>query len=665
MIQTGVVGTCRVLAETIRGSRRLGIKAGAASRAKDVPNSSKRLDAIPWPTPHSKNMFRFVKSLFSSMSLERKCLLFFGAAVVILMCGAFCVQLILADRYVSRITQQQARDAAAAELVLLHCRAQVATEVSQDRASEIQETITKLQSQLFGDELDFAILGLEEQGRFDNMKAPMVPVDESELALVADMEPRYRMRMQRLMEGETIDLSAQIDLADDAAMSRMGFNNYSIFHEEGPVDGRYLYYMPIFITHDCMPCHAPLGKSLALSEGIDPVERVAEMPYRVMRVQMPDKEIVSDMQFARAVVVAMTMLIIAVTLFVLHAIVRYLVLQPLLHLRDVSDAITHGNTNLRASIDTEDEFRELADAFNRMLRHLTETQSQLQMVNRELDARVDQFAQLNLQLYEANRLKTDFLANMSHELRTPLNSIIGFSEVLQGIDSLSDKQRRYASNIQKSGRLLLEMINDILDLAKVEAGKMAVRRSDFSLPRLVNAQIDMIASLSEDKNIALTVDIPDDLPEAYQDPNKLGQILNNLLSNAIKFTPEGGMITVAIDDMLNGHFRLSVTDTGVGIAQEDHPVIFQKFRQSRKLLDGDGLTREFAGTGLGLSIVKELAILLGGEVDFESELGRGSTFQVTLPFRLSDHHLEDSPLGDVVGASATENVADSQWPRSA
>lgn len=236
----------------------------------------------------------------------------------------------------------------------------------------------------------------------------------------------------------------------------------------------------------------------------------------------------------------------------------------------------------------------------------------------------------------ANQAKSDFLANMSHELRTPLNSIIGFSEVLQGIDSLDDKQRRYASNIQKSGRLLLEMINDILDLAKVEAGKMEVKRSEFDLGKLVSAQCDMIHSLSEDKNISLSVEMPDHLPHAYQDPNKLGQIINNLLSNAIKFTPEGGMITVGVSDLDNGRFKLQITDTGVGIADDDQPIIFQKFRQSHKVLDGDGLTREFAGTGLGLSIVRELAKLLGGEVDFESELGRGSSFWAILPWRLSD-----------------------------
>jgi signal transduction histidine kinase len=433
------------------------------------------------------------------------------------------------------------------------------------------------------------------------------------------------------------DVSTPLDLGENEPMSQVGPSLASpVYSEEGPIDGRYIYYTPIPFTLDrCMGCHSPKQSKLA-ADGEDSRRLATEYPFRVVKVTMPYKQTHDQTTAIRAIVVALGMLIVAVTLFFLHAIVRHLVLYPMYHLRDVSDAITHGDTNQRATIETEDEFRELADAFNRMLRHLTETQDQIQEVNKELDARVDQLAQLNLQLYEANRLKSDFLANMSHELRTPLNSIIGFSEVLQGIDALDDKQRRYASNIQKSGRLLLEMINDILDLAKVEAGKMEVKRSEFDLSRLVSAQCDMIHALSEDKNISLSVEMPEGLPKAYQDPNKLGQIVNNLLSNAIKFTPEGGMITVRVYDLANGRFKLLVSDTGVGIAEEDQAIIFQKFRQSHKVLDGEGLTREFAGTGLGLSIVKELAKLLGGEVDFESELGRGSSFWVILPWRLSD-----------------------------
>ncbi|MCM2370367.1 sensor histidine kinase [Aporhodopirellula aestuarii] len=589
-------------------------------------------------------MLRFLQGLFSSMSLERKCLLFFGSALVVLMCGSFCVVLLLADRFVSMTTQQQARDVAATEMMLLHTNAIYNENVSSEDQDLRRQQVEALRSQLLSEDIEFDILGLEDPHPFDNLVPPKPPASEAERQLLEELEPLFRARMASRLAGDQAGLAQAVNLADDAAMSRIGPGNRPLFKSIGPVQGRYVYYEPVFITQDCIACHTPTGASITLSPDVDPETRAAQLPFRVKRVSMPDEKILNDTTQIRATVVAMAMLIVAVTLFVLHAIVRYLVLQPLLHLRDVSDAITHGDTNQRAVIDTEDEFRELADAFNRMLRHLTETQTQLQSVNRELDARVDQFAQLNLQLYEANRLKTDFLANMSHELRTPLNSIIGFSEVLQGIDSLEDKQRRYATNIQKSGRLLLEMINDILDLAKVEAGKMEVRRSEFKLSRLISAQCDMIQSLSEDKNISLSVDVPEDLPVAYQDPNKFGQIINNLLSNAIKFTPEGGMITVKVVDWEDGYFRMSVTDTGVGIAEEDQPIIFQKFRQSKKVLDGDGLTREFAGTGLGLSIVKELAILLGGEIDFQSELGRGSTFWVTLPYRLGEQDYDDSPI---------------------
>ena len=150
-----------------------------------------------------------------------------------------------------------------------------------------------------------------------------------------------------------------------------------------------------------------------------------------------------------------------------------------------------------------------------------------------------------MRLYELNRLKSDFLATMSHELRTPLNSIIGFSDVLGSINSLDDKQQRYVQNIQKSGRVLLDMINDILDLAKIESGKMELQLADFRIEDAIAAQCDMARPLTERKNIDLEIDIEPELPELFQDQGKVQQILNNLLSNAIKFTPEGGRIVVS------------------------------------------------------------------------------------------------------------------------
>lgn len=587
-------------------------------------------------------MIRLLQGLFASMSLERKCLLFFGSALSVLMCCAFFVVQKLGKELVKNTTRQRAQDYGAGALDRIHADAEWANQFSDDNIDAIRQRVQGTHQLFLKGELEFKILGLEDQFRFDNLPPANQPADEHERLRLVDLESQYRIQLAQRIAEDRPNVTRPLDLGENESMSRIGLGaSAPVFKDFGPVDDRYIYYKPVFPNVNCIGCHQILDSNKSLSPDmsspdLDPVAEAALYPFRVVRVSMPYHDTQETTTWIRAIIIALAMLIVAVTLFVLHAIVRYLVLQPLYHLRDVSDAITHGDTNQRAALDTEDEFRELADAFNRMLRHLTETQDQIQEVNQELDGRVDQLAQLNLQLYEANRLKSDFLANMSHELRTPLNSIIGFSDVLQGIESLDDKQRRYAENIQKSGRLLLEMINDILDLAKVEAGKMEVRRSEFDLSRLVSAQCDMIQSLSEEKNISVSVDVSDEFQPAVQDPNKLGQILNNLLSNAIKFTPQGGMITVRAADLLDGRFRLQVTDTGVGIAEEDQSIIFQKFRQSRKVLDGEGLTREFAGTGLGLSIVKELAKLLGGEVAFESELGRGSTFWVVLPWRLSD-----------------------------
>src|SRR5256886_5934724 len=155
-------------------------------------------------------------------------------------------------------------------------------------------------------------------------------------------------------------------------------------------------------------------------------------------------------------------------------IVRYLIVMPVKHLKEVSDAYAAGELNVRSEIQTGDEFEDLSHAFNRMLRNLVSMQDQWRKVNADLDHKVDELAQANMALYESNRLKSDFLATMSHELRTPLNSILGFSDVLIGGDTLTDKQQRWIRNIRTSGEKLLSLINDILDLAKIEAGKMQV-----------------------------------------------------------------------------------------------------------------------------------------------------------------------------------------------
>jgi signal transduction histidine kinase len=210
---------------------------------------------------------------------------------------------------------------------------------------------------------------------------------------------------------------------------------------------------------------------------------------------------------------------------------------------------------------------------------------------------------------------------------------------------LDDKQKRYVKNIQTSGKVLLEMINDILDLAKIESGKMEVRLSDFSVAPVLHAQCDMARPLSERKNIDLTCEVEPGLPDMFQDQAKVQQILNNLLSNAIKFTPEGGRITVTAKRADPEELLLSVADTGVGISEEDQVSIFEKFRQGKSVLTGgDAMTREYSGTGLGLSIVKELCKLLGGEISLVSELGKGSEFTVRLPWSRTEQPRLDAAL---------------------
>jgi len=401
----------------------------------------------------------------------------------------------------------------------------------------------------------------------------------------------------------------------------------------------YNYYQPVYATKEsCFNCHRSNGKSgLNLLSGTGPVLEKGGL-IGVIKVILPDSDTERAINWNRAILLATAIITVFFAMIAAYIIVRYIIVKPLRHLREISDEVSRGQFDARADIHTGDEFEDLAKAFNKMLRHLVSTQEDLRQSNINLDLKVDELAQLNMRLYEMNRLKGDFMATMSHELRTPLNSIIGFSDVLSSIKSLDEKQQRYVGNIQKSGRMLLDMINDILDLAKIESGKMELKLSEFTIEQVIQTQCDMARPLAERKNIDLTCAYDPDLAPLYQDVVKVQQILNNLLSNAIKFTPEGGRITVAAArEEETDTLVLSVTDNGVGIAPEDQTAIFEKFRQGAQVLArGDAMTREFSGTGLGLSIVKELCKLLGGEISLHSELGQGSVFTVRLPWTRTD-----------------------------
>jgi two-component system sensor histidine kinase BarA len=423
---------------------------------------------------------------------------------------------------------------------------------------------------------------------------------------------------------------------DESRFRERGFSDRYVDEENG---GRsYQYYQPMYAKDSCVNCH----KYMLSGGGRRPNLQAGDL-MAIVRITTDYGPTAAEVAKNQALLWTAAIVVGFVSMFSLWAVVRYVIVKPVTHLRDVANAVREGDIEQRASIRTGDEFEELGAAFNRMLRQLLSQQSDLRQSKSELDERLDELAQANMRLYEMNRLKSDFLATVSHELRTPLNSILGFSDVLSGVRALDDKQLRYVGNIQRSGRMLLEMINDILDLAKVESGKMEIRLGEFKIGSLIAAQCEMARPLAEKKNIDLDCDTSSTLPVLRQDQAKVQQILNNLLSNAIKFTPEGGRILVAAERDDLGDLRLKVTDTGIGISPDEQQLVFEKFRQgSGGHHDGDAMTREYSGTGLGLSIVRELCRLLGGDVSLESELGKGSTFTVRLPWRLEEAAKIDS-----------------------
>jgi len=254
------------------------------------------------------------------------------------------------------------------------------------------------------------------------------------------------------------------------------------------------------------------------------------------------------------------------------------------------------------------------------------TQSALAIQNARLFREIEDKGR---QLEEANQHKSEFLANMSHELRTPLNAIIGFSEVLHErmFGEVNEKQAEYLQDIISSGRHLLSLINDILDLSKIEAGRMELELASFDMPLALQNAMTLVRERADRHGIALSVAVDERLGAFVGDERKIKQILLNLLSNAVKFTPEGGRISVKAMPA-DGSVEISVTDTGIGIAPEDQEAIFEEFRQV-----GTDYARKREGTGLGLTLTKKFAEMHGGKIWVKSEVGKGSTFTFTLPVR--------------------------------
>ena len=302
------------------------------------------------------------------------------------------------------------------------------------------------------------------------------------------------------------------------------------------------------------------------------------------------------------------------------------ILPPLQTLRQGVERIGSGDLGFRLTVKTGDELERLAEEFNRMTARLQEAYAGLEQ---KVAERTQELVTLNRELDQANRLKSQFLANVSHELRTPMNAIIGFTRLVMRKTEGQIPTLQHA-NLQKviiSAEHLLNLINGLLDLSKIEAGRMEVSAAKFDVGEVVRASLAAIEPVIKPDRVRVVADVEPTLPLVTTDRDKLKQILLNLLSNAAKFTDEGAIRVSA--RQIGSTLVLAVSDTGIGMPREALGYIFEEFRQ----VDMSS-TRRHGGTGLGLSIVRKLAHLLGGEVTVQSELGKGSTFTITLPLAL-------------------------------
>jgi len=442
----------------------------------------------------------------------------------------------------------------------------------------------------------------------------------------------------------------------DASISKLDQRAFSYFNDEPRGDfferrsrredgtTNYRYALGLFPDQSCLRCHTnfpPPAVQSALSTTA-PTTRAGggEQLVGILTVDLPSHVNTQQRLLNQVFLLSAGLFAGTLAILVFYVITTRLILQPVRVLQETAEKVSKGDLDIRSDISTGDEFQQLSETFNTMLANLKTSADQLRAVNKSLDLRLGQLAESNVALYESNRLKSEFLANVSHELRTPLNSILGFADLLRDTLNPADpKSVRYVQNILTSGKNLLELINDLLDLAKIEAGRMDVRSEPISLPDLLEGLVNLLKPLTATKNLNIAASVAADSPILQSDPAKVQQILYNFLSNAIKFSPQGGLIELTARPKDDHTMLISVTDQGPGIDQEKQAMIFEKFRQ----IDGS-VTRQHSGTGLGLAISKELTNLLGGTIGLISRPGEGATFWVALPSKI------DASTADVRGS---------------
>lgn len=406
---------------------------------------------------------------------------------------------------------------------------------------------------------------------------------------------------------------------------------------------------PILNEKDCYHCH---GSSKKVLGGIV-VRLDAERTYAQVVAQRN-----------RTITIVMVLIPIAVVL--IYIMVNKLVRQPVESLADKAKRFAEGDMSISVDVKTEDEIGILGKTFNYMVESVSSFSKKLEEEVKRKTALLNERTRLltlleraNKDLRELDKLKSTFLANMSHELRTPMNAIIGYTDLLiDGVDGpINEDQEKSLRKVANNARHLLQLINDVLDISKIEAGKMKLSPKEIDLKWLVEAVLHTFEPQMNLKGLKLTIDIPDGLALIYGDEDRIKEIFINLLSNAVKFTNQGGIkISAKISErgVKPGEpplfMEICVEDTGIGIKEDDLGKIFDKFVQADLTT-----VRQYEGTGLGLSIARGLVSLHKGIIWVTSKVGEGSKFCFTLPLR---KEILEKPLEPVIETRIAEALAD-------
>ncbi len=516
------------------------------------------------------------KDKLSHTTLERKIRLIFGLLILLVVVIAFFFPTYVTEKQLLEQDAISAREMVRWGFLRLHASA---------AAGEMQDSESIIE--------DLTRLGPPSSRANAEMRI-VSTLDKTERLPGNDMEQRWLTMFQENPE-RSPDKSAHFT-DDDGYMFRYAY--------------------ALRARESCLDCHRTSHPELAANDLMGAI--VVTFPTDDTRWKITVNRIILG---ATAIGTAM------LSMMIFYWVVRWVIVQPVTHLKHTAERVTQGDLHVRSDIKTGDEFEGLSRSFNRMLERLENSREELRRANLSLDHKLEELAKANVSLFEMNQVKSKFLTTMSHELRTPLNSIIGFADILEGNSRLREdaKLSRYVSNIRNSGRMLLELVNDLLDLAKIEAGKMDLKLGQVSPLDLCETTMNMVRPLVGRKDLRLELEVDPQSPIMTTDANKLQQILYNLLSNAVKFTPSG-LVRLTARQIDGETMIFQVTDTGPGLSAEQQGIIFDRFTQ----VDA-GHTRQHGGTGLGLSIVRELVNLLGGEVAVQSEAGHGATFNVTLP----------------------------------